>query len=174
LVLIDEIGRGTATTDGLALATAISEWLHDRIGCKTVFATHFHQLTHLEGKKQGAFCLSVGVIERDKEIIFTHRIEARAADRSYGIEVARLAGLPEGLLERAEQVLFLLDEENCNEEVRSVFERELAGDSSAKEYLHGGLLPLAERLSELNPDKMTPLQALCELVELRQIALANK
>jgi DNA mismatch repair protein MutS len=107
LVLIDEIGRGTATTDGLAIATAIAEWLLDKVRCKTVFATHFHELTALAQSKANAFCLAVGIIEDvvEKSISFTHRIEQRVGDRSYGIEVARLAGLPESLLERATQVL---------------------------------------------------------------------
>nr|MBP9839249.1 DNA mismatch repair protein MutS [Pseudomonadota bacterium] len=92
LVLIDEIGRGTATQDGLAIATAIAEYLHDQVKCLTIFATHFHELTELPKYKDSAFCLAVGIVEDGEEIIFTHRIEEKAALRSYGIEVARLAG----------------------------------------------------------------------------------
>ncbi len=109
LVLIDEIGRGTATSDGLAIATAIAHWLHDEVACMTVFATHFHELTQLEQLKEAAFCLSVGVLEEQGEISFTYRIEESPADRSYGIEVARLAGLPEDLLAHAESLLEALE-----------------------------------------------------------------
>jgi DNA mismatch repair protein MutS len=176
LVLIDEVGRGTATTDGLALATAISEWLHDNIGCITIFATHFHELTRLSETKHAAFCLAVGVLEKEKEIFFTHRIEEKAADRSYGIEVARLAGLPEALLVRAQSLLELLEEEANNiaeaEPGQSfITPRPLNIEKGSESELSGLsiLRTLRDRLRSYHPDAMTPLQALHELVELKQI-----
>lgn len=159
LVLIDEIGRGTATTDGLAIATAVAEWLHDRIGCRTIFATHFHELTQLADVKEGIFCLSVGVYEKEGEISLTHRIEEKAADRSYGVEVARLAGLPEGLLKRAEQVL------NSLEQVR--FERKESVSLSKEVEVSTELRELADKLRALEPNSMTPIEALQRLLELK-------
>ena len=105
LVLIDEVGRGTATADGLAIARALAEWLIESVGCRTVFATHFHELTELATAYENAFCLSVGVTERDGTLSFTHRIENHPANKSYGVEVARLAGLPESILNRAEDLV---------------------------------------------------------------------
>lgn len=161
LVLIDEIGRGTATTDGLAIATAVAEWLHDRIGCRTIFATHFHELTQLADVKDGIFCLSVGVFEKGGEISLTHRIEEKAADRSYGVEVARLAGLPEGLLKRAEQVLESL------EQVR--FEKKESVSLSKEVEVSTELRELADTLRGLEPNSMTPIEALQRLLELKAI-----
>ena len=105
LVLIDEIGRGTATADGLAIAQSILEWLLCETKCRVLFATHFHELTVLEGTYPALQNLCVGAVEKQGHVVFTHRIENGAASRSYGIEVARLAGLPNNLLERAREIL---------------------------------------------------------------------
>lgn len=161
LVLIDEIGRGTATADGLAIATAVAEWLHDRIGCRTIFATHFHELTQLADVKDGVFCLSVGVYEKDKEISFTHRIEEKAADRSYGVEVARLAGLPEGLLKRAEQVLNSLDSVS--------FKKGESVSLSSEVEVSTEMRELADKLRKVEPDSMTPIEALQVLGDLKKL-----
>ncbi len=103
-VLIDEIGRGTATADGLALAHAIVEWLTKEVKCRTLFATHFHELTSLETELSGVYNLSVGSVDRGGKVFFTHQICGGPASRSYGIEVARLAGLPDKILSRARQL----------------------------------------------------------------------
>ncbi len=105
LLLIDEIGRGTATTDGLALAQAILEWIVFQLKARTFFATHFHELTVLAELSPAIYNLSVGSFERAGEVVFTHEIKLGAADRSYGLEVARLAGLPKQLLSRAQALL---------------------------------------------------------------------
>ncbi len=174
LVLIDEIGRGTATTDGLAIATAVAEWLHDRIKCLTVFATHFHELTGLPQDKAGAFCLSVGVVEKAKEIIFTHRIEERAASRSYGIEVARLAGLPEELLGRAEDVLRELAGITLgmpHVPVPEVLSTEIHAKAAKEDPVQDSRLSeLLEKITNCDLDKMTPLEALLELNELKELS----
>ena len=174
LVLIDEVGRGTATSDGLAIALAVAEWLHDHIGCRTIFATHFHQLTELERMKDGAFCLSVGVVEREKDIVFTHRIEERAADRSYGIEVARLAGLPEALLARAVEVLTAFSD--VSEESGMGVSRAAkpttapaANTDRSVDRMSQGAREILDRLRTSRPDTMTPLQALTELSELKEM-----
>ena len=175
LVLIDEIGRGTATSDGLALAIAISEWLLDKVACLTVFATHFHELTQLAEVKLGAFSLSVGVIEQEKEIIFTHRIEEKAASRSYGIEVARLAGLPESLLQNAEKILAEINEREdsqIRENIAQCLANNTAEDIESKTRHSQELktyTKLKERISLLNPDNITPIRALQELVDLKII-----
>ncbi len=105
LVILDEIGRGTSTYDGLSLAWAITEHLHDRIGCRTLFATHYHELAQLADTLPGLRNFNVLVREGPDDILFLHQIVPGSADRSYGIHVARLAGVPRPVLERAEAVL---------------------------------------------------------------------
>jgi DNA mismatch repair protein MutS len=109
LVLLDEIGRGTSTYDGVAIAWAVTECLHNRIGCKTIFATHYHELTQLTEELEHVRNFNVAVRETGDEIVFMHRLEPGAADRSYGIHVGRLAGLPDPVVTRAWQVLQLLE-----------------------------------------------------------------
>jgi DNA mismatch repair protein MutS len=109
LVLLDEIGRGTSTYDGVAIAWAVTEFLHNTIGCKTIFATHYHELTQLTEELAHARNFNVAVREAGDEIVFLHRLEPGGADRSYGIHVGRLAGLPAPVVGRAWQVLALLE-----------------------------------------------------------------
>ena len=109
LVILDEIGRGTATFDGLSIAWAVAEHLHDTIGCRTLFATHYHELTDLANTKQAVANYNVAVREWNEEIIFLHKILPGAADKSYGIQVARLAGLPKAVVERAKSILSHLE-----------------------------------------------------------------
>jgi DNA mismatch repair protein MutS len=109
LVLLDEIGRGTATFDGLALAWAITEHLHDQVGCRAMFATHYHELCGLEARLAGVRNMHVAVHEQRGQIVFLHRVEPGAAGRSYGIQVGRLAGLPARLLRRAQRILDRLE-----------------------------------------------------------------
>ena len=105
LVILDEVGRGTSTFDGLSLAWAIAEDLHDRIGCRALFATHYHQLTDLAGPGRGVVNQRVVVREGGDEIVFLHRIEDGGTDRSYGLHVARLTGIPRTVIDRARAVL---------------------------------------------------------------------
>ncbi|HET9387080.1 MAG TPA: DNA mismatch repair protein MutS, partial [Gemmatimonadales bacterium] len=109
LVLLDEIGRGTSTYDGVAIAWAVTECLHNTIGCKTIFATHYHELTQLTEELEHARNFNVAVREVGEEIVFLHKLEPGGADRSYGIHVGRLAGLPDPVVTRAWQVLKLLE-----------------------------------------------------------------
>ncbi|RYG96123.1 MAG: DNA mismatch repair protein MutS, partial [Alphaproteobacteria bacterium] len=109
LVILDEIGRGTATFDGLSIAWAVAEHLHDQIGCRTLFATHYHELTDLANTKAAVANYNVAVREWNEEIIFLHKILPGAADKSYGIQVARLAGLPKPVVERAKSILSHLE-----------------------------------------------------------------
>ena len=185
LVFIDEIGRGTATADGLALATAIAEWLNDVVQCRTLFATHFHELTALGdancpgsasctgGAKEGMFCLTVGIVEQGKEISFTHRIENGTADRSYGIEVARIAGLPEMLLKRAVQVLehnFTSTDEHRIPADSCISAEMLSASPYGADSSHFEFQEVIDRLQNINPENMKPIEALVELTKLKELA----
>jgi DNA mismatch repair protein MutS len=116
LVILDEIGRGTSTFDGLSIAWSVAEHLHDAIGCRTFFATHYHELTDLERTRDGVTNLSVAVREWNDEVIFLRKIVPGRADQSYGIQVARLAGLPASLITRAKEILTNLEKSELNAE----------------------------------------------------------
>ena len=118
LVLLDEIGRGTATFDGLSLAWSVAEYLHDVTQARTMFATHYHELPDLARTRSGVINLTVAVRESQDEIIFLHKIVAGAADRSYGIQVARLAGVPLIVIERAKEILANLEKAELNADGR--------------------------------------------------------
>jgi DNA mismatch repair protein MutS len=109
LVILDEIGRGTSTYDGVSLAWAITEHLHDTCGCRALFATHYHELAELAEKLPALRNYNVMVREDGHEVVFLHKIAAGSADRSYGIHVAKIAGIPEEVIERARQVLVELE-----------------------------------------------------------------
>ena len=171
LVLLDEIGRGTSTYDGVSIAWAVSEHLHDRTGCKTVFATHYHELTQLAQDLDGVRNFNVSVREVNDDVLFLHRLLPGGADRSYGIEVGRLAGLPRGVLDRARQVLKLLEGEQLA--AKKSDDRLQPRAEANRDQL--GLFatapnPLVERLAALDTDTMTPLQALSLLAELSRDA----
>jgi DNA mismatch repair protein MutS len=169
-IVLDEIGRGTATYDGLALAWAVVEHIHARTRAKTLFATHYHELTELAEQLDGIRNLSVSVKEAGDRIIFLRKVEPGKADRSYGIEVARLAGLPLRVIERAKEVLRL------HERTEHVVTEELspAADAPAQpsrpvqiqlfEPLNYGI---AERIRNLNIDELRPVEALRLLAELQ-------
>jgi DNA mismatch repair protein MutS len=110
LVILDEIGRGTSTFDGLSIAWSVAEFLHDEIGCRTQFATHYHELTEMAMTRRGVNNYNVAVREYGDDIIFLRRIVPGPSDRSYGIHVAKLAGLPAPVLTRANELLNLLEE----------------------------------------------------------------
>src|SRR5690606_37573226 len=114
LVILDEIGRGTSTYDGISLAWSVVEFLHDTIGCRTLFATHYHELTDLQHSLAGVRNLNVAVREWQDDVVFLHKIVPGAADKSYGIHVARLAGVPREVNERAKQILAQLEQEHLN------------------------------------------------------------
>ncbi|MES2996335.1 MAG: DNA mismatch repair protein MutS [Verrucomicrobiota bacterium] len=120
LVILDEIGRGTATFDGLSIAWAVAEHLHDQIGCRTLFATHYHELTDLANTKTAVANYNVAVREWNEEIIFLHKILPGAADKSYGIQVARLAGLPKPVVERAKSILSHLELHSVKPEAKKL------------------------------------------------------
>jgi DNA mismatch repair protein MutS len=116
LVILDEIGRGTSTYDGVSIAWAVAEYLHDVIGCKTLFATHYHELCALAAARPRVRNFSVAVRQWQDEIVFLHKLIPGGANRSYGIEVARLAGLPRSVLGRAREILAALETASSQED----------------------------------------------------------
>jgi DNA mismatch repair protein MutS len=171
LVLIDEVGRGTATTDGLALAQAILEWIVTQVGCRTLFATHFHELTALEGRYPGIENLSVGSIDRGGDVVFTHEILKGAASKSYGLEVAKLAGLPAALHERARVLLaegIALDSGRSSKKNTPQLPlftpppREVTREPAD----YPRIKALERRIQALDVNRLTPLEALNVLSEL--------
>ncbi len=168
LVLLDEIGRGTSTYDGVAIAWAVSEHLHDRVGCKTMFATHYHELMQLPEQLQHARNLNVAVRETGDRVIFLHRLEAGGTDRSYGIHVAQLAGLPEEIVRRANQILSTLEGEHrvtpgAPPPAPDPGQLALFSEPSR---VH----PVVQELEALDLNSMTPLEALNRLAELKRKA----
>jgi DNA mismatch repair protein MutS len=114
LVILDEIGRGTSTFDGLSIAWSVAEHLHDTIGCRALFATHYHELTDLDRTRPGVLNLNVAVREWNDRIVFLRKILPGRADQSYGIQVARLAGLPDSIIARAKEILANLEKSELN------------------------------------------------------------
>jgi DNA mismatch repair protein MutS len=194
LVLLDEIGRGTSTYDGVSIAWSVSEHLHDAVGCKTVFATHYHELTQLANELSSVRNLTVAVREVGDQILFLHRLIEGGADRSYGIEVGRLAGLPAAVITRAKEVLALLEGEGEQMAVRLTADGLTAPRGATRRgprmVRPGGapihspqlgffgetpeptpdpaLSALKNRVSLMDTDQMTPMQALNELAALKQ------
>jgi len=165
LVLLDEIGRGTSTYDGVAIAWSVAEHLHETLGCKTIFATHYHELTQLADRYARIANVNVAVHESGDAIVFLHRLRPGGADRSYGIHVARLAGLPDGVIARAREVLGTLE----------------AGHRLAAQPVPRDQLPLfvpaddpvLEELKALDLDGVSPREALAKLAELQAKALGE-
>nr|WP_119167404.1 DNA mismatch repair protein MutS [Algihabitans albus] len=172
LVILDEIGRGTATFDGLSIAWACVEHLHEVNRCRGLFATHYHELTHLAGKLERLSCYAMRVKEWQGEVVFLHEVAPGAADRSYGIHVARLAGLPPAAVTRAEEVLGLLEQ---GEQAGAL--TRLADDLplfAAVPRSDRAVPQPQESLSDtelrtINPDELTPKQALELLYRLRTL-----
>jgi DNA mismatch repair protein MutS len=172
LVLLDEIGRGTSTYDGVSIAWSVSEHLHDQVGCKTIFATHYHELVALSDELSAVRNMTVAVREVGDQVLFLHRLIPGGADRSYGIEVGRLAGLPAPVLARAKEVLAVLEREGAtivDEAGPRAADRgprkrrasppptdQLALFAAAPAPPH----PVLESLRALDPNHLTPMQAL--------------
>ncbi|HET9295203.1 MAG TPA: hypothetical protein VFO06_12980, partial [Gemmatimonadales bacterium] len=171
LVLLDEIGRGTSTYDGVAIAWAVTEHLHDRVGCKTMFATHYHELMQLPERLAHARNLNVAVRETGSTVVFLHRLEAGGTDRSYGIHVAQLAGLPDRVVNRAREVLGTLEGDHRVVEgappgPADPTQLGFFGEAPAPQPPH----PALEELRALDVDAMTPLEALVRLADLKKRA----
>jgi DNA mismatch repair protein MutS len=156
LVILDEIGRGTSTLDGLSLAWAISEHIADNLRCRTLFATHYHELTDLAERFKGVKNLNVAVREWEDQVIFLHRIVEGGTDRSYGIHVARLAGVPRSVLDRARQLLGELAVQHVG---RPKVSRARKADDSQLALFLTPAQQMERELAELNVDALTPMHA---------------
>ena len=162
LVVLDEIGRGTSTYDGLALAWSVVEYLHQRVGAKTLFATHYHELTSLEETLPGVRNLHVSVKESGDQIVFLRKVEPGAAGKSFGIEVARLAALPDVVIDRARQILALHEKQQLTppgEKPTEPMQIQLF------EPVGGNI---ASRIRALKLDELRPIEALQILAELQK------
>lgn len=175
LVLLDEIGRGTSTYDGVSIAWAVTEHLHDSAGCKTVFATHYHELTQLENQLAGVRNFNVRVREVGEEVLFLHTLDPGGADRSYGIEVGRLAGLPQSVLKRARSLLRQMEgDHRMDARASSGRSAPVRGSKRAPEGQFAlfdserkpNPNPVVEALKTLDPNTMTPMQALDTIAKL--------
>jgi DNA mismatch repair protein MutS len=175
LVLLDEIGRGTATYDGVSIAWAVTEHIHDGLGAKTIFATHYHELTQLADQLDAVVNANVAVREVGDEIVFLRRLEPGGADRSYGIQVGRLAGLPSDVVARAKEILRELEGSHSagGEGLGRGARATGAGGGAPQLGLFAAVESrLAEELATLDLDRMTPLEALVALAGLRDLARA--
>ncbi len=169
LVLLDEIGRGTSTYDGVSIAWAVTEHLHDEVGARTIFATHYHELVELSDRLDGVIAWNVSVRETGDGIVFLRRLEPGGCDRSYGVHVARLAGVPSAVVERARTVLGELESGPDGAGSRLARLAQADEDQLTIFDAEPGPGPALRRLRELDPDRMTPLDALNALAELRRL-----
>ena len=178
LVILDEIGRGTATFDGLSIAWATVEHIHNTNQCRALFATHYHELTTLADQLRHVACYSLAVKDWDGRIIFLHEIKAGAADRSYGIHVARLAGLPEPVIRRAQDILRLLESGDTGQKARDVLMQDLPLFStrppSPRDEEQQQHTQLIQALQDVNPDGLTPRQALEKLYFLTELLYPDR
>ena len=180
LIILDEIGRGTSTYDGVSIAWSILEHIHDKIQAKTLFATHYHELIAVADRLARAQNFCVAVHEEDKGVVFLHKIQAGGTARSYGIEVAKLAGLPPEVIKKSEHILQNLEEgvveKGIREQMKGAQDKSQIGlfDGTTEatqltEREHGKLThPALERLKEIDVNRLTPLEALQALEELKK------
>src|SRR5262245_31005131 len=165
LILLDEIGRGTSTYDGLSIAWAIAEHIQDRryLGARTLFATHYHEMTQLEGLREGIRNYRVAVEERDGDVVFLRKIVPGGADRSYGIHVAKLAGLPQTVIDRAQQVLAQLEQPDAAiQNIPLASKNEATCGSLPQPH------PIIEEMKQIDLFSMTPLDALNRLADIQR------
>ena len=174
LILFDELGRGTATYDGMALAQAIIEYIHNRTGSKTLFATHYHELTELSTSLTQLENVHVATLEKDGQVTFLHKIEVGPADKSYGIHVAKIAGLPNDLLTRADQILARL-ESQANEKSSLNPSNKGANDSKENQVSEQiSLFPeiteslILDELRQLDIYNMTPMEVMLAVAEMKK------
>jgi DNA mismatch repair protein MutS len=170
LVILDEIGRGTSTYDGLSIARSVVEHLHNdrRLGCKTLFATHYHELTELADTLPGVRNFSVAVAEEAGNVVFLHRIAPGKADKSYGVHVAQLAGLPRGVINRAWEVLAGLERPAAE---AAGLPRKRSRQAAAQQMsLFNPVQPLLDEIRALDIPNITPLEAINILYNLQRKA----
>jgi DNA mismatch repair protein MutS len=176
LVILDEIGRGTATYDGLSIAWATVEHLHEVNRCRALFATHYHELTALAEKLAGLSNATMAVKEWEGDVVFLHEVRPGAADRSYGVQVAKLAGLPPTVIARAQSVLEALEEGARHGPERTTLIDDLplfsVKPSKAAEN-PASVNPIDEALRQIHPDTLSPREALDLVYALKELSEAN-
>ena len=172
LLILDEVGRGTSTYDGLAIARAVVEYIHNnpRLNCRTLFATHYHELTELPNILPRTANYNVGVTERGDEVVFLHKLLPGGADRSYGVHVAQLAGMPRPVVERAKQLLAKLEEESSNFKLPVAEVEPKSEGPKQLSFLAAPENPAISALRQINVDELSPLEALTRLYELKRMA----
>jgi len=172
LLILDEIGRGTSTFDGLSIAWSVVEYISDKIGCRTLFATHYHELTELEGKSEGVKNYCISVMEKGEDIVFLRKIIRGGADGSYGIEVARLAGLPQAVLSRAKEILKDLEDADINKKEARIRKSKLPIDGQMNLFSikpeNKGCQEVIDELKTVDISALTPLDALNVIYKLQQ------
>ena len=178
LVILDEIGRGTATFDGLSIAWATLEYIHDKIKCRTLFATHFHELTELSNRLPKLYNMTIKVKEWQGDVIFLHEVIEGSADRSYGVQVAKLAGLPRSVVRRADAILQKMEQpkDKKQDNILSIYQDLplfAASSLAAEPPIEKKSSPLEDKIKDLNPDLLTPLEALSILYELKEIQTSD-
>jgi DNA mismatch repair protein MutS len=170
---MDEIGRGTSTFDGLSIAWAVAEYLHDcndGFGVKTLFATHYHELTELAHKKERVKNFNIAVKEWNDEIIFLRKLVAGGTNRSYGIQVARLAGIPEKVIARSKKILFQIENNNSGNQQSLLLDEDAPSEDKPMQLnlFSNTEKRIVQRLKKLDLGRMTPLEALNCLHELQE------
>ena len=168
LVILDEIGRGTSTYDGLSIAWAVAEYISnkEKCGAKTLFATHYHELTDLENKLDGVKNYSIAVKEKGEDIIFLRKIVKGGTDESYGVHVAKLAGVPQVVTKRANEILKSIERKNVlnNKKIEKENKQEAAGQLTMFNFK---LAEIAHELDKVDVNELTPIEALNTLVKLK-------
>ena len=165
--MFDELGRGTATYDGMSLARAILEYVHNNVKCKTLFSTHYHELTVLEKELRHLKNVHVSALEENGKITFLHKVKPGPVDKSYGIHVASLVGLPKEIIERAEEILDIYENHKNKKQVYT--QTFLSFDTTSQEES-----VIDKKLKEIDILKITPLEALNILDELKKEASNKK
>ncbi len=168
LVILDEIGRGTSTFDGLSIAWAVAEHMRTKIGAKTLFATHYHELSQLEDIQEGVKNYRVAVKKRGDDITFLRKIIKGSADDSYGIEVAALAGLPKSVIKRAKEILGQLESGKIERPQKTEYEE----DDAQLDMAGIAAMGIVEELKDMDVTTYTPIEALNKLFELTKKAEA--
>jgi DNA mismatch repair protein MutS len=170
LLILDEVGRGTSTYDGLAIARAVVEYIHNHPGlqCRTLFATHYHELTELPNVLPRARNYNVAIAEEGDGIVFLHKVIEGGADRSYGVHVAQLAGLPRPVVERAKELLTQLEREGSTFEPQAAKRRR--ENPGQLKMFDEAPNPALEFLKSIKADELSPIEALTKLYELKRLA----
>jgi DNA mismatch repair protein MutS len=158
LVILDEVGRGTSTFDGVSIAWAVAEHIHDHIGARTLFATHYHELVALADTRARVRNVSVAVREHQNEIVFLRRVVPGGANKSYGIDVARLAGLPKPVIGRSREIMSRLESG-----------AQLGGTTQLSLLPSAPPSPVVAQIAAVDVDRMTPLEALQLIAELKKL-----